>query len=88
MIIIFSDADIFIGIMTRQLLARLEENGDISPTEVHTFYRAVREFYHTAATYALAHLPLKDELVKRSQFANFKTRESANFSYVAFFVGR
>lgn len=86
--IIFSDTELFIGIMTRQLLGRLEEDGDISPAEVRTFYTAVRGFYHAAAGYALANLPLKDELLKRSQFANFRTRESTYISYVMFFVGR
>ena len=54
---------------------------DISLAEIGTFYTAVRG-------YALANLPLKDELLKRSAFANFRTRESACISYIMFFVGR
>ena len=54
---------------------------DISLAEIGTFYTAVRG-------YALANLPMKDELLKRSAFANFRTRESACISYIMFFVGR
>ena len=62
-IFILLDSALFLRIMTRQLLVRLEGNGDISYWQVEVFYNAVREFYCTGATCALANLPLKDSLL-------------------------
>lgn len=61
--------------MTRQLLKRLEERGDVSPHQANKFYHAVWVFYSTAATYALANLPLEDTVLKNSQ-DNHKYRTS------------
>ena len=56
---------------------RLHEDGDISSQQVKLFYAAVRGFYCTAASYALANLPLKDVVLQNSEFVNFGIRESA-----------
>jgi len=53
------------------LLRQLEQDGDISPTQVKVFYQAVRGFYYTAAEYALANLPLTDEVLQNASFLNF-----------------
>ena len=52
------------------------------------FYQAVRGFYYTAAEYALANLPLTDEVLQNASFLNFEKREIALFSQVEFFVRR
>lgn len=83
----FADTSLFIGI-TRQLLVRLEDGGDISSEQVKVFYTAVRGFYCRAATYALANLPLKGSVLQNSEFVNFESRESANISQVTFFISR
>ena len=78
----------FVGIITRQLLKKLEDEGDITATERRKFYQAVREFYITAVEYALKNLPLKDEVLENAHFLNFQTRETSLFSQVEFFVTR
>lgn len=82
------DNGLYIGITTRQLLNRLEHNGEISPTHVKEFYQAVRGFYHTAAEYGLANLPLRDEVLRNAWIVNFEKRETALLSQVEFYVKR
>ena len=82
------DTGLFVGIMTRQVIRRLEDGGDISAQQVKGFYIAVRGFYATAATYALANLPLKDEVLQNSQFINFGNRASATITQVSYFLER
>ena len=74
--------------MTRQLLNKLENEGDISRRQVEAFYTAVRVFYTTASKYALDNLPLHDAVLENAQFVHFKSRESACISQVVFFVSR
>ena len=47
------DSELHIGLMTRQLLNKLEDEGDITHREVRVFHNAVRNFLTTAtaATY-------------------------------------
>ena len=82
------DEDLHIGLFTRQLLGRLESNGDIGPEEVQQFYKAVRCFYCRCADYAFANLPIKDMVLRNSRFVNFENRDMATFSQVEFFVAR
>lgn len=82
------DAGLFIGFTTRQWLIKLEEEGDVSPRQVTQFYSAVRGFYTTAATYALANLPVKDPVLQNSEFVNFADRTSATISQVTYFLTR
>ena len=74
--------------MTRQFIRRLEEGGDVTTRQVKEFHRAVREFYSTVATYALANLPLKDEVLQNAEFVNFGDRASATITQVTYFVTR
>lgn len=74
--------------MTRQLLNKLEEEGDITHREVRLFYNGVCDFFTTAADYAISHLPLKDELIHNARFLNFEKRETSFFSQVEYFVHR
>jgi len=46
---------------------------------VKVFYQAVRGFYYTAAEYALANLPLTDEVLQNASFVNFEKQEIALF---------
>ena len=82
------DNALFIGITTRHLLKKLENEGDITPAQVSKFYHAVCEFYTTAVEYALKNLKLKDEVLQNAHFLNFLTRETSLFSEVEFFVTR
>ena len=61
--------------MTRDLLRRLEGSGDISSYQVKVFYSAAREFYSTAATYALANFPFEDSVLKNAQFTDINKRD-------------
>ena len=78
----------FIGFTTKQLLRKLEKEGDITPAQIRKFYQAVREFYTTAVEYALKNLPLKDKVLENAHFLNFQARETALISQVEFFVTR
>ena len=62
----------FVGIITRQLLKVLEDEGDITAAERRKFYQAVRQFYITAAEYALKNLPLMDEELEMLIFLIFR----------------
>jgi hypothetical protein len=66
----------------------LLNEGDISPFQVTTFYKAVRSFYVTAAEYSITNLPLNDDVLENASFLNFQMRKSATFSQVEFFVER
>ena len=79
---------LYIGITTKQLLSRLENDGDISPVQIRVFYQAVRSFYHTAAEYALANLPLKDAVLHNASFLFFDKRERALFCQVEYLIQR
>lgn len=85
---LFVKFGLFIGISTRQLLRKLEDEGDITTAQVRKFYQGVREFYCTAVEYALNNLPLKDEVLESACFLNFPTRETSLFAQVEFFVTR
>lgn len=49
----------------------------ITPAQVFTFYNGVKAFYEKAVEYALANLPVKDELLRNANFVDFTSRESA-----------
>ena len=74
--------------MTRQLIVKLQNEGDISPLQVNKFFRAVRDFFSCAITYALENLPINDPVLQNSEFVNFSTRASASISQVTYFVTR
>ena len=82
------DNDLFIGIVTRQHLRKLEEGGDVTSRQVQQFYTAVRGFYLTAAKYAIDHLPLNDQVLQSASFVDFSYRTSASISQVNYFISR
>ena len=73
---------------TRMKLKKFLDDGDITPAQVSTFYKGVRAFYEKAVEYALANLPVKDELLRNATFVDFTSRESAQFVEVEYFVQR
>ena len=78
----------FVGIMTRQLLIRLQQDGDISSNQVKKFYKSVRLFYISPVDYAIENLPLNDTLLKNAVFVYFPKREQATIYQVVYFVTR
>lgn len=46
-----SDEDVFIGYATKQLMKKLEREGDLSPHQRRTFFIGVREFYGATFEY-------------------------------------
>ena len=44
----------------------------------------MREFYSTAAEYALKNLPLHDTVLENSQFVRLQSRESASISQILY----
>ena len=51
---------IFIGFMTRQVLRRSLDGGDISNSEVKKFYKGVRQFYVKSVNYIIVTYPMTD----------------------------
>ena len=74
--------------MTRQLLLKLLNNGDISDRQVQMFYTAVRKFYCCAVDYSLSNLPLHDDVLQNATFTCFEARASATIDQVTYFVSR
>ena len=69
-------------------LKKFLDHGDFTPAQVSTFYKGVRTFYEKAVEYALANLPLKDELLRNATFVDFTSGESTQFVEVEYFVQR
>ena len=82
------DQSIFVGIMTKRVLQKLLDDGEISSLQVTQFYKGVRAFYVRALEYALDNLPLKDDSLKNASFVSYKKRDDASFSQVEYFVDR
>ena len=62
-----SDRHIFIDFLTSQTLARLENEGDVSPLDSRKFYWGVRQFYAAAFEYIIAKFPLRDDVLQHTQ---------------------
>ena len=63
---------------------KLQQDSDISATDVKRFYVGVRAFYIPAVDYAIDNLPLNDTLLKNAEFIYFPKREQATISQVYF----
>lgn len=83
-----ADTDLFVGFMTRQLLRKLLEDGDVGEPEVKRFYKGVRSFYTTAMQYITCTYPLNDDVLQHAKFINFEMREQVTFDSVEYFVHR
>ena len=82
------DGKIFIGIMTRQILRKLLNEGDIAEYEVSKFYSGVRDFYTTAIQYIKDTYPLSDPFLQHAKLVNFQDREEICFDSVEYFISR
>ena len=60
-----SYSELTIGVMTKQLIRRLLENGDIDENAMKTFYKSVRAYYVDATTQALQKLPFAEVSICR-----------------------
>ncbi|KAM7404155.1 hypothetical protein PAMA_004539 [Pampus argenteus] len=77
-----------IGFTTRAKLNRLLDEGDISPQQVDTFHEAVLGFLTSAVDYALKKLPLKEPLIKHTQFVDVRKRAESGVEDALYFVER
>jgi hypothetical protein len=84
----YSDQDVFIGLLAKQTLAKLENEGDCTPNHKKRFYAGVRSFYEAAIKYILEKFPFSDDLLKHSRFLNFDKRSSCLFSDIEYFADR
>ena len=50
--------------------------------------KAARSFYCKAVSYAIAWLPINDEVLLNARFVNFSDRTSATIEQVIYFVNR
>ena len=53
-----SDRELTVGVLKKQLICRLLENGNIDENAMKTLYKSVRTYYLDATTQALQILPL------------------------------
>lgn len=77
-----------IGFTTRAKLNRFLDEGDISPQQVDTFHEAVLGFLTSAVDYALKKLPLKEPLIKHTQFVDVRRRAESGIEDALYFVER
>ena len=82
------DESLFIGLLTKSVIRKRLDEGDITLQNVTKFYASVRAFHEKALEYALDKLPLKDDLLRSGQFVNIVSRESASFPQVEYFIER
>jgi hypothetical protein len=83
-----SDDKLFVGLITRQTLVRLLNDGSVGPEAVNKFTKSARLFFHTATAYALSHLPFDDDLLRNAQFVDWPKRLETDFTQVQYFVER
>lgn len=60
----------------------------MTPTEKTKFFKSVRAFYIRSMEYALANLPINDDLLKNATFSHISSRGDATFTQVEYFVSR
>ena len=81
-----SDHAIAIGMLTKQRLQKLLNEGDISANDESKFYAGVRTFYIDAASQALHKLLFDDCVLNNARFLNFERKEDCTFNAVEFFL--
>ena len=74
-----SDPHLTVGILTKALLAKLLDDGDILEYSSDCFYDSVRVLYKTAYEYCIKWLPADDTSYKNCQFLNFFKRNTISF---------
>ena len=78
--------NIFIGLMTKQLLQKFLNNGDVAVCDAKKFFTGVRSFYVATTRSILATYPLKDDVLKHAKFIDFERRKRCTFQSVEYFV--
>ena len=79
---------LFIGLVTKSLISKKLEDGDVTESEVTKFYSAVIAFYVSAVRYVFKWFPLAEPIIKESQFLDFDKKEDCDFSMVCTFIER
>jgi len=79
---------VHIGLITRNKLRILLNEGDIIVSTQNRFLQGVIAFYESAVTYAIANLPFEDDLLKHAQFVDMKPRLDSSFTELAYFIER
>ena len=79
--------DLVIGIITKQLVHKLLDDGDIIVNQLKEFYIAFRAFYVRARDYLLKWCPLQDKLLVHATWIDLEHRLEQNFSSVEYFIG-
>ena len=77
-----SDSDLMIGIVTKQTLQKLFEEGNISESQHKDFHQAVQVFLVCATKYLLKCCPFVDELLLHVIWVGFESRLQTTFSLV------
>ena len=72
-----SDPDLTVGILTKTLLAKLLDDGDILENSSDCFYDGVRAFYKTVYEYCVKWLSADD--YKNCRFLDFSKRSTISF---------
>lgn len=83
-----ADCAMTTGMVTKQRLQKLLDEGDISTHDQERFYAGVRAFYIDAASQALKKLPFNDCVLKNARFLNFEAKEECTFDSVEFFCAK
>lgn len=81
-----SDSAITIGIVTKQLIQKLLNEGDIDEHDMKKFYAGVRAFYVDAAAQTIKKLPFDDSVLNHARFLNFEKKEDCTFDSVEYFA--
>lgn len=83
-----NDHAITIGMVTKQRLGKLLNEGDICPTDEKKFYAGAKAFCVDAASPALKKLPFDNGVRENARFLNFERREeyTCTFDFIEFFV--
>ena len=80
------DEELFVGYATNQMLRRLEREGDITPLQPKNFLAGVRKFFSAATKYLTSRFPFEEALFQHAKWTDFRTRQSAKFASVLYFV--
>lgn len=82
------DSKVTVGMITKQRLRKLLDEGDISVANQRKFYEGVRAFYVKATSQALQKLPFDDCVLNHARFLNFERKEECTFDPVEFFCAK
>ena len=82
------DKDLAIGFLTKQMVNKLYEEGDITNVQKDKFFNAARKFFVCAAAYLLKWCPLEEDLLIHATWLDFERRLEKNFTSIEYFIHR